>query len=155
MPYARTKALAISREERGVLYIPKLAKDIRCPLEYWFDIIGGKWKTRVICLLGANGQQRYNEIKKELIGITDTVLAAVLKEMTADDLLDRRQFNEIPPRVEYSLTEKGESSYQILKSICLWSTNYITLDQSLTSPSCKKLFDEILQSIGRRDSLTV
>ena len=103
------------------MYKPKMEKDIRCPLEYGMDLFGGKWKPRIICILGLNGTMRYGELKRELENITDTVLASMLKEMIADELVKRIQYNEIPPRVEYSLTEIGMSVIPVLGNICVWS----------------------------------
>ena len=102
-------------------YEPKMEKELMCPLEYGLDIFGGKWKSRIICVLSADSVMRYNEIRKELGDITDAVLAAMLKELAANGLVSRKQYNEIPPKVEYSLTEKGKSVLPILQSICLWS----------------------------------
>ena len=87
------------------MYQKKLETDIRCPLEYGLELFGGKWKSRVICVLNEKGTLRYSGIRKEMLNITDAVLAATLKELIHDDLVVRRQYNEIPPRVEYALTE--------------------------------------------------
>lgn len=106
------------------MYKPKLEKEIRCPLEYGLEIFGGKWKSRIVCVLAEKKMLRYSEIRKELTNITDAVLAAMLKEMISNDIIDRKQYNEIPPRVEYSLTEKGLSVVPILQSICEWSGAY-------------------------------
>lgn len=106
------------------MYERKLEKEIRCPLEYGLDIFGGKWKSRVICVLAEKKILRYSEIRKEMTDITDAVLAATLKELIADGIATRQQYNEIPPRVEYSLTEKGISVIPILQEICRWSGAY-------------------------------
>ena len=90
-------------------YKKKLEDDIRCPLEYGLTIFGGKWKSRIICVLSANKKLRYSEICKEMYNITDAVLAATLKDLIKDEFVDRKSYDEIPPRVEYSLTEKGKS----------------------------------------------
>lgn len=103
------------------MYQKKLEEDIRCPLEYGLEIFGGKWKSRVICVLNEKGTLRYSGIRKEMMNITDAVLASTLKGLIADDLVARKQYDEIPPRVEYSLTEKGKSVVPILQSICKWS----------------------------------
>lgn len=103
------------------MYQKKLEADIRCPLEYGMEIFGGKWKSRILCVLAADGTLRYSGIRKEMVNITDAVLAATLKELIADALIERRSYDEIPPRVEYSLTEKGQSVIPILQSICKWS----------------------------------
>ncbi len=106
------------------MYEKKLDDDIRCPLEYALKIFGGKWKSRIICVLSEFHTLRYSEIRKEMDNITDAVLAASLKELMADDLITRRSYNEIPPRVEYQLTEKGASIIPILQNICQWAGMY-------------------------------
>lgn len=103
------------------MYQKKLEKDIRCPLEYGLGVFGGKWKSRIICVLAARETLRYSELRREMVNITDAVLATTLKELIADQIIDRRSYEEIPPRVEYSLTEKGRSVVPILQSICHWS----------------------------------
>ena len=96
------------------MYQKKLEKDIRCPLEYGLSVFGGKWKSRIICVLAAKETLRYSELRREMANITDADLAA-------DKIIDRKSYDEIPPRVEYSLTEKGKSVVPILQSICRWS----------------------------------
>lgn len=86
------------------MYKAKLEKDIRCPLEYGLEAFGGKWKSRIICVLAAKEVLRYSELRKEMGNITDAVLAAVLKELIAAQIVRRKSYNEIPPRVEYALT---------------------------------------------------
>ena len=103
------------------MYQKKLEADIRCPLEYGLELFGGKWKSRVICVLNEKKVLRYSQIRKEMMNITDAVLASTLKELINDGLIDRKQYDEIPPRVEYALTEKGTSVVPILQSICQWS----------------------------------
>lgn len=106
------------------MYKPKLKKDIRCPLEYGLDIFGGKWKSRIICVLAEKEILRYSTLRKEMTNITDAVLATTLKELITDGMVQRQQFDEIPPRVEYCLTDKGKSVIPILQSICRWSGAY-------------------------------
>lgn len=118
-------------------YEPKVEKEIMCPIEYGLDIFGGKWKSRIICVLLSAEVMRYNEIRKELGNITDAVLSAMLKELIAGELISRTQYNEIPPKVEYSLTQKGKSVLPILQSICQWSRTHTldNLDKKL--PPCR------------------
>lgn len=99
----------------------KLEKDIRCPLEYGLDVFGGRWKSRIICVLGAKETLRYSELRDEMTNISDAVLSSSLKELIADGIVARQSFDEIPPRVEYSLTEKGASVVPVLQEICKWS----------------------------------
>lgn len=88
------------------MYQPKLPKDLRCPLEFALEFFSGRWKSRILCLLYSENSVRYNDIKKALDSVSDTVLANTLKELIGHGLIERHQFPEIPPRVEYSLTEK-------------------------------------------------
>ena len=119
-------------------YKKKLDEDIRCPLEYGLAIFGGKWKSRIICVLSANDTLRYSEIRNEMKNITDAVLASTLKELIADQIVCRRSYDEIPPRVEYSLTDKGKSVVPILQSICQWSGIFYKDDNENEMTQCQK-----------------
>lgn len=105
------------------IYKHKMEDDIRCPLEYGLEIFGGKWKSRIICVLAEKGTLRYSELRKEMSNITDAVLSSTLKELILNEIVLRKSFDEIPPRVEYSLTEKGNSVVPILQSYLqmVWS----------------------------------
>lgn len=81
---------------------------------------------------------RYSTLRKEMINITDAVLAATLKELIADGIIERKQYNEIPPRVEYYLTDKGVSVVPILQSICKWSGAYHKEDNENALLQCQK-----------------
>lgn len=120
------------------MYQKKMQEDIRCPLEYGLEVFGGKWKSRIICVLAEKKTLRYSELRREMANITDTVLATTLKELIADEIIRRKQFDEIPPRVEYCLTEKGVSVVPILRSICQWAGFYRNEDSELSLPQCKK-----------------
>lgn len=120
------------------MYRHKMEHDIRCPLEYGLEIFGGKWKSRIICVLAKKGTLRYSVLRKEMSNITDAVLASNLKELIADDILQRRSFDEIPPHVDYFLTEKGKSVVPILQSICRWSGAYHKEDNEGIMTQCKK-----------------
>lgn len=119
-------------------YKRKLEKDIRCPLEYGLSVFGGKWKSRIICVLAAKETLRYSEIRKEMANVTDAVLAASLKELIADQIVDRKSYDEIPPKVEYSLSEKGKTVVPILQSICKWSGVFYKEDTENTMTQCQK-----------------
>lgn len=119
-------------------YQKKLEDDIRCPLEYGLAVFGGKWKSRIICVLASNETLRYSQIRKEMHNITDAVLAATLKDLITDQIICRRSYDEIPPRVEYSLTEKGRSVVPILQSICRWSDIFYKEDSENALVQCQK-----------------
>lgn len=120
------------------MYQPKLERDIRCPLEYGLDVFGGNWKARIICVLAEKQLLRYSIIRKEMTDITDAVLAAALKELIVDEIVVRKQYDEIPPRVEYSLSEKGMSVVPILQSICKWSGAFHKEESENTLQQCQK-----------------
>ncbi len=120
------------------MYQPKLEKDIRCPLEYGLEIFGGKWKSRIICVLAEMKTPRYSELRKEMSNITDAVLASTLKELIRDKIVERKSFDEIPPHVEYSLSEKGLSVVPILQNICKWSGIFYNEDNDNTFTHCQK-----------------
>lgn len=120
------------------MYKPKMEKDIRCPLEYGLDVFGGKWKSRIICVLADKKFLRYSVIRKEMYNITDAVLATTLKELIRDGIVNRKQYDEIPPHVEYSLTEKGKTVVPILQSICQWSGMYYKDTNENQLSQCQK-----------------
>lgn len=119
-------------------YKKKLDDDIRCPLEYGLATFGGKWKSRIICVLSGNEPLRYSEIRKEMYNITDAVLAATLKDLIEEEIVSRKSYDEIPPRVEYSLTDKGKSVVPILQSICKWSGIFYKEDTQNEMTQCQK-----------------
>lgn len=90
-------------------------------MEYGLEVFGGKWNSRIICVLTDLGTLRYSALRRELGNITDAVLATTLKELIANGIVERRSYNEIPPRVEYCLSERGRSVVPILQSICRWA----------------------------------
>lgn len=120
------------------MYQRKLEKDIRCPLEYGLEVFGGKWNSRIICVLAAKKVLRYSELRREMGNITDAVLSTTLKNLIQNDIVRRKSFDEIPPRVEYSLTEKGESVVPILQSICKWSGIFYKEDSENVMTQCQK-----------------
>ena len=96
-----------------------------CPITPVLTLFQGKWKNQVIYELFCCGTMRFGELKKGLQGITNTMLTSALRDLEADGLVQRKQFNEIPPHVEYSLTEKGDALYEILLLIASWYTRYV------------------------------
>ena len=91
-----------------------------CPLEYAMDILGGKWKMKIIWTIYKFKIIRFNALKRELDGITDLMLSKILKTLAENNIVERVQFNEIPPHVEYSLTENGIKLVESLSNIRAW-----------------------------------
>jgi DNA-binding HxlR family transcriptional regulator len=96
-----------------------------CPITAAIDVIGGKWKPIIIWGL-VGGTKRFGELSKCMPGI----LARQLKELEADDIVTRKAYAEVPPRVEYSLTEKGRSLTAIMNSLAEWSNVHVLEQQS-------------------------
>ena len=91
-----------------------------CPLEYAMDILGGKWKIKIIWTIYKFKIIRFNALKREVEGITDLMLSKILKTLAENNIVKRVQFNEIPPHVEYSLTENGLKLVESLSNIRQW-----------------------------------
>lgn len=96
-----------------------------CPVTPVIQMLQGKWKLQIIYELCIQSPMRFGELKKILKPITNTMLTNALKELEADELVHREQFHEIPPRVEYSLTEKGRDLLPIFYAISQWGMKYI------------------------------
>lgn len=94
-----------------------------CPVEMTLQLIGDKWKVLIIRDL-LTGTKRFNELKRSVTGITQKVLTSHLRDMENAGLVNRKVYPEVPPKVEYSLTETGFSLKPILDSMVLWGTDY-------------------------------
>ena len=92
-----------------------------CPLNRALALIGGKWKMQILCSLYNNGPTRYNQLKKTLDGVSNTVLANALRELEEDRLVTRREYLEVPVRVEYAITEPCRQLIPILDQLGNWS----------------------------------
>lgn len=92
-----------------------------CPFLYAMSLVGQKWKMPIIWYIArSDGPIRYNELRREVSGITPTMLAKCLSELERDGLVERRQFPETPPHVEYSLTSDGQALLPALREIYAW-----------------------------------
>lgn len=99
-----------------------------CPLGSALRVVGGKWKIPILCALHQDGVTRYNELKRKIKGITNTMLASSLKELEEDGLIHREQYLEVPVRVEYSLTELCLDLMPILKQLAGWGIQIHALE---------------------------
>ncbi len=87
---------------------------------YTMSLIKGKYKMFILYTLARFGVVRFNELKKFIGTISYKTLSSTLKELEADGLTNRKEFPQIPPKVEYSLTERGRSLVAILEQMCAW-----------------------------------
>ena len=90
-----------------------------CAVDYAFQRIGGKYKGRILWVL-RDGVLRYGQLKKMVIGITPKMLTQTLKELEADQLISRKVYLEVPPKVEYSLTETGNELIPFIGQLRSW-----------------------------------
>ncbi|WP_160690874.1 helix-turn-helix domain-containing protein [Clostridium sp. C2-6-12] len=104
--------------------------DIKCPLIYALEIIGQKWKLPIMWYLFDNEFTRYNELKRKVKGITNMMLTKSLKDLEEHNLIVRIQYETIPPKVEYALTERGKALLPALSELSKWGEEQIKLDKS-------------------------
>lgn len=95
-----------------------------CPIRKTLEMLSGKWRTQVIYELCKKDSCRFNELKKEIPKITNTMLTTTLRDLENKGIVHREQYNEIPPHVEYSLTKKGKDLLPVFYEIAQWSGKY-------------------------------
>lgn len=95
------------------------------PFLYTMSLIEGKWKMQILFWLYKKEILRYGELKRHLDNITHKMLSSQLKELANDDLIIRKEYYQVPPKVEYFLSEKGKSLMPILEQLCKWGAKHI------------------------------
>ena len=107
------------------IHTPALTKLAdRCDVAYAVDLIGGKWKISIIWELARHGQTRLSALRRQLAGISEGVLIVQLKELERDGLIRRIDFKEVPPHVEYRLTERSQKLIATIRSLEQWGAEY-------------------------------
>lgn len=94
------------------------------PFAYAISLINGKWKMHILFWLWKRNVLRYGELKRNLGNVTHKMLSNQLKELEADGLIIRIQYPQVPPKVEYQLSELGESLMPVLQSVCQWGEKH-------------------------------
>lgn len=97
----------------------KPVKIDQCPVTFTMSMIGGKWKPIILYLI-SKGANRFGILQRAVEGISKQMLTKQLRELEADGIIHREIFPEIPPRVEYSITEKGETLFPVIDSMRIW-----------------------------------
>ncbi|MER6342870.1 winged helix-turn-helix transcriptional regulator [Streptomyces sp. NPDC001595] len=95
-----------------------------CGVDAAMDVIGGKWKVLILWELSVRAH-RFGELRRALPGVTEKVLAAHLRELEADGIVHREEYDEVPPRVEYSLTPRGVALNEALAPLGLWGEAHV------------------------------
>lgn len=107
----------------------------QCPMVYTLSIMGGKWKLVILWHLVLSEVKRYGELKKHIGGITHKMLSQQLKELESDGLIIRKEYPQIPPKVEYSLSQKGASLIPVLKTMCEWGQEHMEDESGISQVS--------------------
>lgn len=100
-----------------------------CAVDYAFKRVGGKYKGRILWVLRQD-VLRYGELKRAIVGITPKMLTQTLKELESDELVSRKVYLEVPPKVEYSLTETGKELIPLIRQLRSWGENQMSRDKN-------------------------
>ncbi len=101
------------------------AKDYHCPVEATLDVIGGKWKVVILFHLTHEGTHRFAALRRKIPGVSERMLTQQLRELEDDGIVHREVYPEVPPKVEYSLTEYGRTLRPITEVMCEWGQKHM------------------------------
>lgn len=110
--------------------------EFRCYFQLATMVIGGKWKPKILFHLGRNKAVRFGALRRAVFGITEKMLIQSLKELERDGLVNRKVYRQVPPKVEYSLTELGESFIPVLNAMFEWGKSYASYLVSRENETC-------------------
>ena len=127
----------------------KKAGDIefRCYFQLAMMVIGGKWKPKVLFHLGQNNAVRFGALRRAVFGISEKMLIQSLKELEKDGLVNRKVYRQVPPKVEYSLTDIGKSFVPVLNSMFQWGKSYASYLVAREDKNCEYRPGIILENI--------
>lgn len=111
---------------------------VTCEMEVTLKMIGGKCKPLILECLISHGTQRFSQLQREVTQVSQRTLTNQLRELETDGLIHRTVYAEVPPRVEYSITDKGRSLEKILDLMCEWGEKNMDDRFVLTNPQCGK-----------------
>lgn len=110
--------------------------EVTCEMEVTLKMIGGKCKPLILEHLITHGTRRFSQLQRQLPQVSQRTLTNQLRELEADGLLTRRVYPQVPPRVEYTITPKGQSLKEILELMCAWGEKNMDSRFVLTNPQC-------------------
>ena len=102
----------------------------QCPVRNVLDRFGDKWSTLVLLILGEQDKLRFNELHRYINGISQKMLTVTLKKLEADGFIHRQVYPQVPPRVEYSLTELGHSLLPNIQNLVQWANEHLDVIQA-------------------------
>ena len=108
------------------------ALNYQCPVTATLRVIGGKWKPIILFML-SGGTKRFNELKRYMPDVTQKMLTQQLRELEADEIIVRKVYAEVPPRVEYSLSEKGITLKPLLTQMSKWGQQHVLNTDTCTA----------------------
>lgn len=111
--------------ERADKLAAEAAPEYTCGVAVTLELIGGKWKGVILWHL-TRKTLRFSQLKRRVAGVTQKMLTQQLRELEKDGLVHRQVYAEVPPRVEYSLTENGRTLQPLLQQMCDWGTGFIS-----------------------------
>ncbi len=110
--------------------------EVVCEIEVTLSVIGGKYKPLILLFLGEHSPQRFGKLSAQIGKVSQKTLTNQLRELEHDALISRKIYAEVPPRVEYSITEKGKTLLPILELMCEWGHNNLNDRYALINPQC-------------------
>ncbi|MBW7475478.1 winged helix-turn-helix transcriptional regulator [Paenibacillus oenotherae] len=128
-----------------------MKKKYNISVEATLEVIGGKWKCVILCHL-MHGKKRTSDLKRIMPGITQKMLTQQLRELEKDGIVNRIVYNQVPPKVEYQLSEYGDSLRLILNSLCTWGDNHIIKEYGSKSAV---LEDNSLNNLAEEDAAVI
>ena len=134
--------------------------EFRCYFQLAMMIIGGKWKPKVLFHLGQNEAVRFGALRRAVFGISEKMLIQSLKELEKDGLVNRKVYRQVPPKVEYSLTDIGRSFVPVLNAMFEWGQSYASYLIAQQKQGCDYQIGDIFKDIDElvqtnRESATV
>ncbi len=120
------KVSMTKRKENSTNNINEIYWKEHCGISHTLAVLGGRWKINILSYLLNEKKLRYSELKKRLVGISERMLIAKLKELESDGLVKRIVHQQVPPKVEYELTPLGISLHQILDLMDKWGEDNLT-----------------------------
>lgn len=125
----RTNKIGTIKKESIMENLNNIENPMETPFGYTISMLGGKWKLIILYELKVNKIMRYSQLKKALVTITHKMLSQQLKELESDGLIIRKEYPQVPPKVEYFLSDKGNSLSGIMEDICSWGCKYSNCDK--------------------------